>query len=165
MQSVPQGSVDHVTVSLDPRQQSLLYCELEYHLTTALNIYINEELDKGHLTQDNMRKISDMWQQKGHPGVIGFRYDLETQLHLVSFHINDFDFYGRRQGNTTEIFLLLDEMKTNARNMRVRTFCKSDSTIAKHLVDSQSLFNLINASASQQTALAEIARFFKLIMH
>ncbi|KAL7948170.1 hypothetical protein V8C42DRAFT_244109 [Trichoderma barbatum] len=112
IQPVAKGSVDtHVAVSLDPRQQSLLYCELEFHLTTALNI-----------------------------------------------------FHGRRQGNTTEIALLLNEMKLNARNMRVRTFCKPDSTIAKHLVDSQSLFNLVNASTSQQIALAEIARFYKLLI-
>lgn len=154
----------HVAVSLDPREQSLLYCELEFHLTTALNIYVSEELDQGHLSPDNLKKVSDEWHQKGHHKVIGFRYDLETQLELVSLHINDFSFHGRRQGNTTEIALLLNEMKMNARNMRVRTFCQPDSTIAKHLVDSQSLFNLINASPSQQIALAEIARFFKLLL-
>ena len=154
----------HAAVSLDPREQSLLYCELEFNLTTALNIYISEEHDKGHLSPDNLKRVSDEWHQKGHHKVIGFRYDLETQLELVSLHINDFSFYGRQQGNTTEIALLLNEMKMNARNMRIRTFCQPDTTVAKHLVDSQSLFNLINASASQQIALAEIARFFKLLL-
>ncbi|KAM6483165.1 hypothetical protein H0G86_011073 [Trichoderma simmonsii] len=165
-QPVARGSSvgTHAAVSLDPREQSLLYCELEFNLTTALNIYVSEELDKGHLSPDNLKKVSDEWHQKGHHKVIGFRYDLETQLELVSLHINDFSFHGRRQGNTTEIALLLNEMKMNARNMRVRTFCQPDSTIAKHLVDSQSLFNLINASTSQQVALAEIARFFKLLL-
>ncbi|EGR46110.1 uncharacterized protein TRIREDRAFT_110534 [Trichoderma reesei QM6a] len=154
----------HAAVSLDPREQSLLYCELEFNLTTALNMYISEELDKGHLSPDHLKRVSDEWHQKGRHKVVGFRYDLETQLELVSLHINDFSFYGRRQGNTTKIALLLNEMKTNARNMRVRTFCQPDTTVAKHLVDSQSLFNLINASASQQIALAEIARFFKLLI-
>ncbi|KAL6852236.1 hypothetical protein J3F83DRAFT_563971 [Trichoderma novae-zelandiae] len=164
-QPAAKGSVGtHAAVSLDPREQSLLYCELEFNLTTALNIYISEELGKGHLSPDNLKRISDEWHQKGHHKVIGFRYDLETQLELVSLHINDFGFYGRRQGNTTEIALLLYEMKMNARNMRIRTFCQPDTIVAKHLVDSQSLFNLINASASQQIALAEIARFFKLLI-
>lgn len=165
IQSAAKGSVrTHTAVSLDPREQSLLYCELEFHLATALNMYVSDELDKGHLSPDNLKRVSDGWHQKGHHKVIGFRYDLETQLELVSLHINDFSFYGRRQGNTTDIVLLLNEMKMNARNMRVRTFCQPDSTIAKHLVDSQSLFNLINASTSQQIALAEIARFFKLLI-
>ncbi|KAH0495548.1 hypothetical protein TgHK011_009090 [Trichoderma gracile] len=164
-QPAVKGSLGtHAAVSLDPREQSLLYCELEFNLTTALNIYISEELGKGHLSPDHLKRVSDEWHQKGHHKVIGFRYDLETQLELVSLHINDFCFYGRRQGNTTEIALLLNEMKTNARNMRIRTFCQPDTTVAKHLVDSQSLFNLINASASQQIALAEIARFFKLLI-
>lgn len=154
----------NVTVSLDPREQSLFYCELEFHLTTALNLYVSEELNKGHLSPDNLKRVSDEWHQKGHHKVIGFRYDLETQLELVSLHIDDFSFYGRRQGNTNDIALLLNEMKINARSMRVRTFCQPDSIIAKHLVDSQSLFNLINASNSQQIALAEIARFFKLLI-
>ncbi|KAL7781849.1 hypothetical protein V8C37DRAFT_413944 [Trichoderma ceciliae] len=166
MQSIAKGSTGpHVTVSLDPREQSLLYCELEFHLNTALNIYISQELGKGHLSPDNLKKVSDAWHQKGHTRVIGFRYDLETQLELVCLHINDFSFYGRRQGNTTEIILLLNEMKMNACNMRVRTFCQPDSTIAKHLINSQSLFNLINASRSQQIALAEIAQFFKLLIN
>ncbi|KAL6871603.1 hypothetical protein HDV57DRAFT_511798 [Trichoderma longibrachiatum] len=164
-QPAAKGSVGtRAAVSLDPREQSLLYCELEFNLTTALNMYISEELDKGHLSPDNLKRVSDEWHQKGHHKVVGFRYDLETQLELVSLHINDFSFYGRRQGNTAEIALLLNEMKTNARNMRIRTFCQPDTTVAKHLVDSQSLFNLINASASQQVALAEIARFFKLLI-
>ncbi|KAL7928706.1 hypothetical protein V8C35DRAFT_226250 [Trichoderma chlorosporum] len=165
IQPVAKVSVGtHGAVSLDPREQSLLYCELEFHLTTALNVYVSDELDRGHLSADNLKRVSDEWHQKGYHKVIGFRYDLETQLELVSLHINDFSFYGRRQGNITEIAVLLREMKMNARNMSVRTFCQPDSTIAKHLVDSQSLFNLINASASQQIALAEIARFFKLLI-
>ncbi|PTB36289.1 uncharacterized protein TrAFT101_010176 [Trichoderma asperellum] len=166
MQPVAKGSMElHGAVSLDPREQSLLYCELEFHLTTALNEYISNELEKGHLSPDNLKKISDAWRQRGYPRVVGFRYDLETQLDLVSLHINEFSFHGRRQGNAAEINRLLNEMKMNARNMRVRTYCQLDSTIAKHLIDSQSLFNLINASASQQTALAEIAQFYKLVMN
>lgn len=162
-----KGSTElHGAVSLEPREQSLLYCELEFNLSMALNAYINSQLEKGRLSPNNLKKISDAWHQRGYPRVIGFRYDLETQLELVSLHINDFSFYGRRQGNATEISLLLNEMKVNnARNMRVRTYCQLDSTIAKHLVDSQSLFNLMNATARQQAALAEIAQFFKLVIN
>lgn len=95
---------------------------------------------------------------------MGFRYDLETQLDLLDLHIEDFRFFGRRQGNPVEIAGLLHAMKVNARAMRVRTFCQPDSVIAKQLVDSQSLFNTVGCSEGQQIALAEIAQFFKVIV-
>ena len=153
-----------MAISLDTREQSLLYCELEFHLTSALNDYITAEFHRGHLLPDNLKKISDNWLQKGRPRVTGFRYDLETQLELVGLHLNEFNFYGRRQSNPAEIMGLLHAMKTNARAMRVRTFCHPDSVIAKQLVDSQSLFNLVNVSNAQHLALAEIGHFVRMIV-
>lgn len=153
-----------VAISLDAREQSLLYCELEFHLTSALNDYLVSEFDKGHLIANNLKKISDLWLQLGRPRVISFRYDLETQLELVALHLNEFSFYGRRQSNPSEISGLLHAMKMNARAIRVRTFCQPDSVIAKQLIDSQSLFNLLNVSHAPQLALAEIAHFFKTIV-
>lgn len=153
-----------VPISLDVREQSLLYCELEYHLTGALNNYIAAELEKGHLLPDNFKKIADAWHQQGRPRVVGFRFDLETQIDLVTLHINDFTFYGRRQGNPSEISGLLHSMKMNSRAMRIRTFCQPDSVIAKQLVDSQALFDLISVPKASQVALAEIVQFFKVIV-
>ncbi|KAG6042316.1 hypothetical protein E4U17_001524 [Claviceps sp. LM77 group G4] len=153
-----------VAISLNAREQSLLYCELEFHLTSALNDYLVSEFDKGHLIANNLKKISDLWLQLGRPRVISFRYDLETQLELVALHLNEFSFYGRRQSNPSEISGLLHAMKMNARAIRVRTFCQPDSVIAKQLIDSQSLFNLLNVSHAPQLALAEIAHFFKTIV-
>ncbi|EFY99248.1 hypothetical protein X797_002410 [Metarhizium robertsii] len=154
----------HVTISLDAREQSLLYCELEFHLTSAMNDYITAEFEKGHLLPDNLKKTSDSWIQQGRPRVISFRYDLETQLELVALHLKEFNFYGRRQNNPAEIMGLLHSMKVNARAMRVRTFCQPDSVIAKQLIDSQSLFDMMNVSNAQQLALAEIGRFFRMIV-
>lgn len=133
-------------------------------MTSALNDYITSEFDKGHLLPDNLKKISDFWLQQGRPRVISFRYDLETQLELVALHLNEFNFYGRRQSNPVEIMGLLHSMKVNARAMRVRTFCQPDSVITKQLIDSQSLFNLLNVSNAQQLALAEIGQFFRMIV-
>lgn len=95
---------------------------------------------------------------------MGFRYDLETQLDLVHLHIDEFRFFGRRQGNPIEIAGLLHAMKINARSLRIRTYCQPDSVIAKQLVDSQSLCNTIGCSEAQQIAIAEIAQFFKVIV-
>jgi len=158
------GPPSQIAISLSPREQSLLYCELEYHLTGAIHDYITDELERGHLVADNLKKIADFWVSQGRPKVVGFRYDLETQLELVNLHINDFNFYGRRQSNPVEIAGLLHCMKVNARQMRVRTFCQPDSVVAKQLVDSQSLFNMINVSRARQVGLAEIAQFFKAIV-
>lgn len=153
-----------MTISLDPREQSLLYCELEFHVSNALHTYITNELNHGRLDPNKLKKVADGWNHKGRPKVVGFRYDLETQLNLVDLHIEDFRFFGRRQGNPVEISGLLHAMKVNSRAMRVRTFCQPDPVIAKQLVDSQSLFNTLGCSDGQQVSLAEIAQFFKVIV-
>lgn len=153
-----------MAISLNAREQSLLYCELEYHLAAVLNNYISSELDKGHLVPDSFKKIADTWYQLGRPRVVGFRFDLETQIDLVALHVNDFTFHGRRQCNPVEIASLLQTMKVNARAIRIRTFCQPDSVIAKQLVDAQALFDLIGVPNSAQIALAEIVQFFKVIV-
>lgn len=156
--------VARLTVSLDPREQSLLYCELEFILTTALDGYITSQFNAGRLEADKYKRISDGWQQKGRPKVVGFRYDLETQLELVYLHSPDFRFYGRRAGVTVAVNGLLEMMKVNARAMRIRTFCQPDTVIAKQLLDSQSLFNMLGCSEAQQIRLAEVIQFFKIIL-
>ncbi|RCI11915.1 hypothetical protein L249_4196 [Ophiocordyceps polyrhachis-furcata BCC 54312] len=162
--SVKETHLGQMQISLDPREQSLLYCELEFHLTTALSDYITAELDKGHLVAGNLKQVSDFWASRGRPKVVGFRYDLETQLQLICLHAHDFDFHGRPQRNLAEIGGLLGVMKTHARQMRVRTFCQPDSVIAKQLADAQALFDLINVNSTQQLALSEAANFFEVIV-
>ncbi|ROW06579.1 hypothetical protein VMCG_04455 [Cytospora schulzeri] len=153
-----------LTVSLDPREQSLLYCELEFLLTTALDGYITSQFNAGRLDADKYKKVVDGWQQRGRPKVVGFRYDLETQLDLVLFHSQEFRFYGKRAGLIAAVNGVLDMMRVDARAMRIRTFCQPDTVIAKQLLDSQSLFNLIGCYEQQQIQLAEVIQFFKVIL-
>lgn len=149
---------------MDPREQSLFYCELEFQLSNGLNDYITVQFDKGRLMLDKLKKVSDAWRHKGRPKVVGFRYDLDTQLELVDLHVDDFRFYGRRQSDPVQIRGLLHTMRVNARAMGVRTFCQPDSVVAKQLVDAQSLFNMLGVTDVQQISLAEIAQFFKVIV-
>jgi hypothetical protein len=153
-----------VAISLDPREQSLLYCELEFYLSCAIHGYVTVQLNQGRLNPDKLKKIADDWAHKGRPKVIGFRYDLETQIELLRLHIGEFQFHGRRQGNSAQISGLLHALKVNARAMRIRTFCQPDSVIAKQLVDAQSLFNLLGVPDIQQLALQHVAQFFKVIV-
>ncbi|SPQ27254.1 c53cde2d-d4c6-4509-9030-ee10061bbd79 [Thermothielavioides terrestris] len=149
-----------LAISLSPREQSLLYCELEFALTSALNEYITTQFNNGRLEADKLKKVADDWQRKGRPKVVGFRYDLETQLDLVRMHVNDFMFYSRA-ATTTAILGIIDTAKANARVLRIRTFCQPDTVIAKQLLDSQSLFNILGCRDEQQIKLAEIIGFFK----
>lgn len=153
-----------LTVSLDPREQSLLYCELEFLLTTALDSYIASQFNAGRLDADNYKKVVDGWQARGRPKVVGFRYDLETQLDLVLLHGEDFRFYGKRACLLGAVNGVLDMMRVDARAMRIRTFCQPDTVVAKQLLDAQSLFNLIGCCEQQQIQLAEVIQFFKVIL-
>ncbi|KAI0518545.1 hypothetical protein F5B22DRAFT_654029 [Xylaria bambusicola] len=157
------SSVSHMNISLDARQQSLLYCELEYNLNTALDTYFRTQLNTGRLEASKLSRIADAWVQKGRPKVIGFRYDLETQVDLITAHINEFRFYGPAQAEgPAAVTGLLYAMKSNARSMRIRTFCQPDSVIAKHVLDSQNLLRLLGSPESLQRPLEEVAQFFKV---
>lgn len=153
-----------VSVSLDPREQSLLYCELEFILSTVLHCYITNELHEGRLSADKLARVAEGWAAKGRPRVSGFRYDLETQLELVRLHLHEFRFYGRRHAQPVEVMGLIDAMATNARTMRVRTFCWPDSVIAKQLLDAQALLATLAAPDRLQRSLAEVIQFFKIIV-
>ena len=67
---------------------------MEFILSNALDSYINTQLHGGRLDPAKLKKIADHWRHKGRPRVIGFRYDLETQLELINLHIRQFRFYG-----------------------------------------------------------------------
>ncbi|KAF2965054.1 hypothetical protein GQX73_g8513 [Xylaria multiplex] len=156
-------AVNHVSISLDAREQSLLYCELEYNLNNALDSYFKAQLNSGRLEASKLSRVADAWAQKGRPKVIGFRYDLETQVDLITAHANDFRFYGPVQAEgPAAVAGLLYAMKTNARYMRIRTFCQPDSVIAKHVLDSQSFLRLLGSPESLQRPLEEVAQFFKV---
>ncbi|KAI1433061.1 hypothetical protein GGR50DRAFT_696447 [Xylaria sp. CBS 124048] len=155
--------VNPIRISLNAREQSLLYCELEYNLGNALNTYINVQFELARLDASKLRRIADGWAQKGRPKVIGFRYDLETQIELISLHINEFRFYGPLQAQGTGAMMaLLQAMKLNARCMRIRTFCQPDPVIAKHIIDAQNVLQLIGSLESMQRPLEEVAQFFKV---
>lgn len=158
------GLFSSVSISLDPREQSLLYCELEFYLSCAIHGYITVQLNHGRLDADKLKKVADAWAHKGRPKVIGFRFDLETQIELIGLHIGEFRFYGRRCDSEVQISGLLHTMKVNARAMRIRTFCQPDSVIAKQLVDAQSFFNLLGVPDVQQVALQHVAQFFRVIV-
>jgi len=149
-----------LAISLSPREQALLYCELEFILATALNDYITAQFNAGRLEADRLKKTAEDWQRKGRPRVVGFRYDMETQLDLVRAHVHDFKFYSRVAA-TTAILGIIDTAMSNARALRIRTFCQPDTVIAKQLLDSQSLFNILGCPEEQQIKLAEIIAFFK----
>ncbi|KAI2634423.1 hypothetical protein GGS26DRAFT_49370 [Hypomontagnella submonticulosa] len=137
---------------------------MEFTLSNALSSYINLQLQSGRLNPHIHASISDAWAQKGRPKVIGFRYDLETQLDMVAEHIGSFRFGGPHQQDTNMIKGLLYGMKMNARVMRVRTFCQPDPVIAKHILDSQALLQLLDAADPLQVTLEEVSQFFKAIL-
>lgn len=159
-----RGGSSGLAISLDPREQGLLFGELEYILTTALDSYICCQFNAGRLDAGKYKKIADAWQQKGRPRVVGFRYDLETQLDLIHLHVQHFKFYGHQAGMTAAAVGILEMMKVDARVMRIRTFCQPDTVIAKQLIDAQHLFNMIGCPEMQQIQLAEVIQFFKTVL-
>ncbi|KAI0595797.1 hypothetical protein F4775DRAFT_342878 [Biscogniauxia sp. FL1348] len=158
------GAVKKLVISLDPREQSLVYCELEFNLSSALDEYIKTQLNSGRLSPDKLKKVADAWAAQGRPNVTGFRYDLETQVDLVAAHIDHFRFYGDIQVDPIAIMGLLHSMKTNARQMRARTYCQPDTVIFKHLQDASSFLRMIGSAELRQTRLDQVSQFFQAIV-
>ncbi|KAL1835621.1 hypothetical protein VTJ49DRAFT_6331 [Mycothermus thermophilus] len=168
-------TASHLAISLNPREQSLLYCELEFVIATALNDYLTAQFNAGRLQADRLSKIDEDWQRKGRARVVGFRYDMETQLDLVRAHVHDFKFHTHGgqvfappagtstagPPTTATVLSTIDTAKAIARTLRVRTYCAPDMVIAKQLLDCQGLFNLLGCPDHQQIKLAEIMAFFR----
>ncbi|KAI0483984.1 hypothetical protein GGR56DRAFT_668589 [Xylariaceae sp. FL0804] len=173
----------HLVVSLDAREQSLMYCELEFNLSNGLDAYIRSQLDGGRLAADRLARVAEQWAARGRPRVIGFRWDLDTQLGLIAAHIDDFRFYALPQNITgaetgggrwakehqilqqrTAIREILQGARANARQMAVRTFCQPDPVIAKHVGDAQVLARLLGCPDGVQRALEEVAQFFRVVV-
>ncbi|KAI0010618.1 hypothetical protein F4779DRAFT_627060 [Xylariaceae sp. FL0662B] len=155
---------ERLNISLGAREQSLLYCELEFALSNALNAYLKAQFECGRLDVNRLWKTADAWTRRGRPKVVGFRYDLETQLDLVMTHADSFRFYGARQADRAAVLGLLHGMRVNARAMSVRTFCQPDPVIAKQILDAQALLQLLGSPHALQLALAEVSQFFKVVV-
>ncbi|KAI0402971.1 hypothetical protein F4802DRAFT_326368 [Xylaria palmicola] len=172
--------VNRIRISLDAREQSLLYCELEYGLSNALDAYLRAQLDGGRLEASKLSRVAGAWAHRGRPRVVGFRYDVETQVGLVAAHADEFRFYGPLLagggggagvgggvggdggGVGAAVAGLLGAVAADARCMRVRTFCQPDSVIAKHVLDAQALLRLLGSPEALQRPLEEVAQFFKV---
>ncbi|KAL8365815.1 hypothetical protein RB595_004542 [Gaeumannomyces hyphopodioides] len=157
-------AVSRLDISLDPREQSVFYCELEFLVTTALEAYITAQFNAGRLQPVKLNKVAEGWRHKGRPRVVGFRYDIETQLGLVLLHLHDFKFYGAECGSAAAVTGVLEMMRADARAMRVRTFCQPDLVMAKQLLDAQKLFNILGCPDHLQIQLHQVVRFFKLVL-
>lgn len=152
-----------IKISLNPREQSLLYCELEYYLQTALNDFISCELERGHLVPDNLKKISDRWYHEHKSRVVGFRFDIETQIDLILLHADTFTFVNQTKSHGSSVKQVLRDMKRAAREMRVRTFCQPDNVIEKILESARALGGIIKVSEAVHEALEEVFYFFRTI--
>ncbi|RYP14899.1 hypothetical protein DL765_006041 [Monosporascus sp. GIB2] len=159
----PRHVVQKARISLDPRAQSLLYCELEFEIRLALDTYIKSQLNMGRLNAAKLKRIADWWESKGRPRVTGFLYDLETQIDLVMAHSpDDFRFYGTLAANgDAHVMGLLGAVKSDARTIRLRTCCLPDAIIIKHIVDIQRMMGLIDANADNHIQIAKCLKFFK----
>ncbi|KAK0740169.1 hypothetical protein B0T18DRAFT_393047 [Schizothecium vesticola] len=150
-----------LAISLTPREQSIVTNELEFALNCALEIYLTSQFNAGRLDAGHLKRVAEAWHAKGRPRVVGFRYDLETQLELVRLHVQEFKFYGHATATRAAVLGVLDMATTNARCLRVRTFCQPDTVLAKWLLDAQAVFNLVGGGGEEQWLLVEVTAFYK----
>ncbi|KAK4159456.1 hypothetical protein QBC43DRAFT_193378, partial [Cladorrhinum sp. PSN259] len=149
----------NLQTSLVPREQCVLYCELDWSIASSLEIYIQSQFARGRVNLDVIKRTAENWARKGRPKVIGFRYDAETQLEIMKLHVNDFKWCGRYASNPA-ILGVLDSARANAKLMAVRTYCYPDTVLAKWLVDAQNLYELIDVGQQELSVLQGIRQFF-----
>ena len=158
----PPTRVNRTSISMKPRPQSLLYCELEYTISTALDEYIRSQLSDRNLRAAKLNNVAGSWASRGRPNVVGFRYDLETQIDLLEMHLDEFMFYTWRTENSANIRGVLHSIRASAREMRARTYCAPDAVIQKHLADAQVLLDIINANEAAHLMIYNCFRVFKM---
>lgn len=112
---------------------------------------------------DNLKKVSDRWCHEHKSRVVGFRFDVETQIDLILLHADTFTFVKGSKNHSSDVKQVLRDMKRIAREMRVRTFCQSDYAIRNMLESAKALSDIIKISEAVQEALEEVFYFFRTI--
>jgi len=154
--SLRETLTSELALSLDPREQSLLYGELEFQLHQAVLDYLVVQNGHGRIALEAQKKINDGWLAQGRPPVVAFGWDLERQLELLELHVGAVRFSGRRALNPVELHGLLQAVRSNSRSLRLRTYCQPDRVIAKHITDGQALFDTLGVPTPRHAAMAGI---------
>lgn len=150
-------------VSVPPRPQSILYCELRFLLHQATDAFLRDMWSKGFLSVSRLKKIDDVYVGHGRPRVLGFFYDFETQLSLVLIHAEhaEFQFFGPKRFDRAAILSCLRAALVDARQMQVHNYCFNDTVIAKHLIDAHLLLEFFGSGPEHYGILAKCGIFFK----
>ncbi len=151
-------------ISLKPNQQAELYFDIELLICDSANTFLMYQYQKGRLSVDSVKKLTDFWKSKGRPQVVEFYYDQSSQRDLIVANQRTFSFYGPNANNPLKVHSMLYAWKTDAREMAIRTFCYPDSMIRKHIQDTFMIMDFLGGHPVQYLALQEVyAKFVKWV--
>ena len=125
-------------------------------LVHTANNFLMNQFSQGRMDVDSIKKIVDLWKNKGRPVVIEFMYDQATQRDLVVANQQNFRFHGDKAGSDIRINSMLYNWKQAASHMVIRTFCNADTVILKLLFDIEQILELLGAGEPMMVRLQQI---------
>ncbi|KAL1969653.1 hypothetical protein VTN77DRAFT_8206 [Rasamsonia byssochlamydoides] len=132
-------------ISLDPPTQAKLYSEIEVMICVTANRFLLDQFHKNRMSAESVRKITNFWTSKNRAQVAEFQFDQATQRELILYNIRTFEFHGECAMNPVALKSTMDNWKSVAKEMNVRTFCYPDSVIRKHMHDTHKILEMLGA--------------------
>ncbi|PWY89051.1 hypothetical protein BO70DRAFT_377505 [Aspergillus heteromorphus CBS 117.55] len=140
--AVPES---HIPISLDAPTQAKLYSEMEVMICGSANRFLLQQHTEGRLSEESIRKVTQLWGAKNRPQVIEFQFDQATQRQLILANIRTLRFHGEWAVNPVLLKSTLNNWNAVSKEMGVRTFCAPDSAIRKHMHDIHKLLDMLGA--------------------
>ena len=135
----------NLPTSLSPGSQAKLYADLEVMICSSANGFLLQQYYDGRISQHSIDKVNSFWGSKNRPQVTEFHFDQETQRSLIMDNRRTVVLRGDCATSPTQFHSNMQNWKSVAQEMSVRTFCLPDSVIRKHLYDIHSILDMLNA--------------------
>ncbi|KAI6248735.1 hypothetical protein HI914_02709 [Erysiphe necator] len=153
---IRRESFHNQKVSIGPSEQAEIYMEVELMIVHTANSFLMNNFSRGRMSIDSIKKIVDVWKNKGHPGILEFMYDQATQRDLVALNQHNCCFHGKQAKNNLRITSMLDNWKQIASLMAIRTFCNADIIVFRILFDTELILESLGANSTILLRLQQI---------
>ena len=125
-------------------------------ICVTANKFLKNELKAGRVSLEATVKLTNGWKARNRAQVVEFQFDQLTQCEFISWHMDEFRFYGPCAEDPIALQAMFKAWKTLAKEMSVRTHCNPDSMLKKQMTDIYKILELLGAATVTFLAFQEL---------
>ncbi|EPE25774.1 hypothetical protein GLAREA_01686 [Glarea lozoyensis ATCC 20868] len=131
-------------ISLLPKDQAVIYMELEFYLHQTANAFLLAQLKGARISPEAWNKVINKWRGT-HPTVKEFMYDQATQQEFIASNQRAFRFHGEHASDEVKVNAVLSSWAAIAKQMTFHTYCDGDFILWKLIHDVKQILEVLGA--------------------